>query len=209
MQVNEVLDAADNSQRAQYASVSFALNSDFIPNTETGLVPKASILVGTGVSLAEVSWVSSCEQSMSTQFLALIAQPCGPSIPMCLASNISDRYLFPTYSLSQYPPLPPSFPYPPSPAPHPLYSLSLPLSLSLSLFLSSPASLPPCPSPLPPSLPTFFLPSAPLSYSLFLFAFCARVLARLKVSHLTVIAGLQVRNHKYTAHHGSRRVSLR
>ena len=101
VQANEVLDAADNSQRAQYASVSFALNGDFIPNTETGLVPKTSILVGTGVSLAEVSLVSSCEQSISTQFLALIAQPCGPSIRMCLASNISDRYVFPTYTLSE------------------------------------------------------------------------------------------------------------
>ena len=91
VKANEVLDAADNSQRAQYVSVSFALNGEFTANTGTGLIPKTSIMVGAGSSSAEVSWVSSCVESISTQFLALIAQPCGPSLSMCLASNISDR----------------------------------------------------------------------------------------------------------------------
>jgi hypothetical protein len=98
VRANEVLGALDFSQRAQYASVSFALNENFAPNTGTGLVPKTSIQVGVGASKSGVTWVSSCEQSTSAQFTTLISQPCGPSVPMCLASNISDRYfpIFPT-----------------------------------------------------------------------------------------------------------------
>ena len=95
VRVNEVLLAPDGvgSQRAQYASVSFALNDNFIPNPGTGLVPKTSVQVGSGDLRSGIAWVQSCEQPVPEQFTALIYQPCGPSIPMCLASNISDRYL--------------------------------------------------------------------------------------------------------------------
>ena len=91
VRANEVLNPLDESQRAQYAAVSFALNDNFAPNTGTGLVPAASVRVGVGASPAGVAWTTSCQQPVSAQFAALISQPCGPSVPMCLASNISDR----------------------------------------------------------------------------------------------------------------------
>ena len=98
VRANEVVlasagDRSQESQRAQYASVSFALNENFAPNTGTGLVPKTSVQVGVGNVKTGVTWVHSCEQPVSEQFATLISQPCGPSVPMCSASDISDRFL--------------------------------------------------------------------------------------------------------------------
>jgi len=91
VKTNEVLSPYNNTSGAQYAAVSFALRGGFSPNLGTGLVPKSSVQVGIGASLTGVTWISSCEQPISAQYVALIEQPCGPSVIMCSAS-MSDRY---------------------------------------------------------------------------------------------------------------------
>ncbi len=94
VRVNEVLDAADPTQRSQYAAVSFALNDDFSPNAATGLIPAASIRVSVGSSKESANWTSSCNRAVPIQFAARLLQSCGPSVAMCTPSpaiSLTDR----------------------------------------------------------------------------------------------------------------------
>ena len=94
LRVNEVLDAADPAQRSQYAAVSFALNDNFQPNADTGLIPAASIRVGAGASRASANWTSPCDRAVSPQFAARLSQPCGPAVAVCSAGaavSLADR----------------------------------------------------------------------------------------------------------------------
>jgi N-acetylneuraminic acid mutarotase len=95
VRINEVLDAADPAQRSQYATVSFALNDNFVPNAATGLVPPSSVRVGIGASRTTANWTSSCIRAVSPQFAARLSQPCGPAVAMCTSSpavGLADRY---------------------------------------------------------------------------------------------------------------------
>ena len=90
VRVYEVHDATTASGTSQYAMITFAVNSGYVANTNTGLIPNASIRVGftTSSSPSTVTYVHTCSNiTIPSDYNTRLQQECSAKPTICTANT--------------------------------------------------------------------------------------------------------------------------